>query len=83
MSDFSKSIAVLPLTNLIPDPNNEYFADSMTEEMISAISKIPGIEVVSRTSAMQYQKFPKLIKDIWRIGRGYGAQRLSIYLKVA
>ena len=65
-SDFSKRIAVLPFTNMIPDPNDEYFADGMTEEMISAISKISGIEVVSRTSVMQYKKLPKPIKEVSR-----------------
>ena len=65
-SDFSKRIAVLPFTNMIPDPNDEYFADGMTEEMISTISKISGIEVVSRTSVMQYKQIPKPIKEVSR-----------------
>ncbi len=64
VSDFSKRIAVLPFTNMIPDPNDEYFADGMTEEMIFAISKISGVEVVSRTSVMQYKNILKPIKEV-------------------
>jgi adenylate cyclase len=57
-------IAVLPLTNMSPDPNDEFFADGMTEEIISAISKLKGTEVISRTSVMQYKKTPKPLKEV-------------------
>lgn len=47
-----------------PDPNDEYFADGMTEELISAISNISGLSVISRTSVMQYKKPGKKLADI-------------------
>ena len=46
-----KSIAVLPLENLSSDPENEYFSDGMTEEIINALSKIEGLKVTARTSS--------------------------------
>ncbi len=48
-------IAVLPFVSVSPDPNDQYFADGMTEELISAISKVRELEVISRTSVMQYK----------------------------
>jgi len=55
---------VLPLQNLSPDPKDEYFADGMTEELISAISNVSGLSVISRTSVMQYKKPGKKLADI-------------------
>ena len=43
-------IAVLPFANMSANPENEYFADGMTEEMISKLSRVPGLEVIARTS---------------------------------
>ena len=57
-------IAVLPLSNVSPDPQDEYFADGMTDEFISTVSKIEGLEVISRTSIMHYKKNARLIKDV-------------------
>ncbi len=50
-----KSIAVLPLTNMSADPENEYFSDGMTEEIINALSKVPGMQVASRTSSFAFK----------------------------
>src|SRR5213594_3295398 len=47
-----------------PDPNDEYFADGITEELIATISRIREVSVVSRTSMMQYRKNPKPIRDV-------------------
>jgi TolB-like protein/Flp pilus assembly protein TadD len=59
------SIAVLPFANMSPDPNDEYFADGMTEEIISSLSKLNELDVISRTSVMQYKKNPgKGARDI-------------------
>ena len=49
-------LAVLPLTNISNDSTNEYFADGMTDELISALSKIGGLNVIARTSVMKYKK---------------------------
>ena len=67
----SRRLAVLPFANMSPDPGDEYFADGMTEELISTISNIKGIEVISRTSVMQYKRNPKPLKDVSReLGAG-------------
>ncbi len=59
-------IAVLPFSSLSPDPRDEYFADGITEEMITTISKIEGLEIISRTSVMQYKRAPKSIREVSR-----------------
>ncbi|HEY6282560.1 MAG TPA: adenylate/guanylate cyclase domain-containing protein, partial [Nitrososphaerales archaeon] len=51
----SRRVAVLPFTNMSPDPNDEFFAEGMTEELIATISKIREFSVISRTSVMQYK----------------------------
>ena len=48
-------IAVLPFANMSPDPNDEYFADGMTEELITAMSGLQGLQVIARTSVMNYK----------------------------
>jgi adenylate cyclase len=59
-------IAVLPFANMSPDPNDEYFADGMTEELISAVSKIRDLRVIARTSVMKYKGAGKGIAEISR-----------------
>ncbi len=59
-----RRIAVLPFSNMSPDPNDEYFADGITEELIATISKISEVSVVSRTSMMQYRKNPRPIREV-------------------
>jgi TolB-like protein/Flp pilus assembly protein TadD len=49
------SIAVLPLANLSDDPNQEYFADGMTEDLITDLSKISGLFVIARNSVFTYK----------------------------
>jgi serine/threonine protein kinase len=51
----SKAIAVLPFKNMSADPENEYFSDGMTEEIINALGKLPGIHVASRTSSFAFK----------------------------
>jgi TolB-like protein/Tfp pilus assembly protein PilF len=59
-----KRIAILPFANISPDPNDEYFADGLTEELISAISKIGGMTTISRSSAMQFKSTDKTLTEI-------------------
>ncbi len=64
-----KSIAVLPLENLSSDPENEYFSDGMTEEIINALSKIDGLKVTARTSSFV---FKNIKEDVRVIGNRLG-----------
>jgi serine/threonine-protein kinase len=60
------SLAVLPLRNLSGDPEQEYFADGMTEALITDLSKIGALRVISRSSAMRYKGTDKPLADIAR-----------------
>ena len=62
----NRRLAVLPLANMSSDPENEYFADGMTEELISTISRVPTLSVISRTSVMPFKKPGTPLKDIGR-----------------
>ena len=59
-----KRIAILPFSSLSPDSKDEYFADGLTEELISTISKVSGIRVVSRTSVIGYKNGTKKLSEI-------------------
>jgi len=59
-------LAVLPFANISPDPQDEYFADGMTEEMISALSRVGGLRVISRTSVMKFKSGGKTVSEIGR-----------------
>jgi TolB-like protein/DNA-binding winged helix-turn-helix (wHTH) protein/Tfp pilus assembly protein PilF len=59
-----RSIAVLPLDNFSGDPAQEYFADGMTDELITDLAKIGGVRVISRTSVMQYKGTKKALPEI-------------------
>jgi serine/threonine-protein kinase len=61
-----QSLAVLPFANLSGDPGQEYFADGMTEELITRLSKLGNLRVTSRTSIMGYKQTKKRIRDIAR-----------------
>lgn len=61
-----RSIAVLPLENLSGDPNQEYFADGMTDELITELAQVENLRVISRTSAMHYKNTKKTLPDIAR-----------------
>ena len=60
------SIAVLPLQNLSGNPAEDYFADGMTEELITDLAQIKSLRVISRTSSMQYKDTHKSMADIGR-----------------
>jgi adenylate cyclase len=58
------SIAVLPFKNLSDEAENEYFSDGMTDDILTALSKIGDIRVVSRTSTLQYKGTTRPIREI-------------------
>jgi TolB-like protein/DNA-binding winged helix-turn-helix (wHTH) protein len=63
-----QSLAVLPLQNLSADPAQEYFADGMTEALITDLAKIHGLKVISRTSIMRYkdshERLPQIAQEL-------------------
>jgi TolB-like protein/DNA-binding winged helix-turn-helix (wHTH) protein/Flp pilus assembly protein TadD len=61
-----RSLAVLPLQNLSPDPEQEYFSDGMTDALITSLAQIGSLKVISRTSSMQYKQSHKSLPEIAR-----------------
>ncbi len=61
-----RALAVLPLENLSRDPEQEYFAEGLTEALITTLAKIGELRVVSRTSAMLYKGVRKPLREIAR-----------------
>ena len=59
-----KRIAILPFANISQGDKDEYFADGMTEELISTLSRIGGLKVISRTSVMRYKASGKSVSEI-------------------
>ena len=88
------SLAVLPLENLSGDPAQDYFADGMTDELITMLARNSGLRVISRTSVMQYKKAHKPLPDIARelgvdgilegsVGRSGGRVHVNVQLVYA
>jgi TolB-like protein/DNA-binding winged helix-turn-helix (wHTH) protein len=61
-----QSIAVLPLTNLSADPEQEFFADGVTDDLITELARVRALRVISRTSVMQYKGTRKTLPEIAR-----------------
>ena len=67
-----RSIAVLPFENLSSDPENEYFSDGITEDILTNLSKVGALRVTSRTSVMGYKETTKKLREIaGELGVGY------------
>ncbi len=60
----SNRLAILPFVNMSADPENEYFSDGITEELLNALTKVDGLQVTSRTSAFAYKGKNDDIRDI-------------------
>jgi adenylate cyclase len=63
-SSKNRLIAVLPLASISPDPQDGYFADGLTEELISELSQVRGLSVIARTSVAPYKAAPKSIAEV-------------------
>ena len=61
-----RSLAVLPLQNLSNDPQQDYFADGMTDELITELAQVSNLRVISRTSTMSYKGTKKTLPQIGR-----------------
>jgi len=62
----STGLAVLPFVNISQDPNDAYFADGMTEELITVLSQLKGLRVIARTSVVPYRATSKGVSQIGR-----------------
>ena len=62
----ARRLAVLPLANLSPEPKDEFFADGLTEEMISELSRLPELRVIARTSVMKFRASNLSVSEIGR-----------------
>ncbi|HSM36656.1 MAG TPA: hypothetical protein VK837_09695 [Longimicrobiales bacterium] len=67
------SIAVLPFTNMSSDPEQEYFSDGITEEILNALASVPDLRVAARMSAFQYKGQNP---DLREVGRDLGVQHI-------
>ncbi len=65
-----RRIAVLPFANMSPDLGDSYFADGITDEIISTLAGVSGLKVVSRTSVMAYKGTTKGVKEIGELEAG-------------
>jgi TolB-like protein/tetratricopeptide (TPR) repeat protein len=60
-------LAVLPIVNMSPDPDNQYFCDGLTEELINRLAQIPQLRVVARTSSFQFKDAARDIREVGRL----------------
>ncbi len=73
-----RSLAVLPLTNLSGDPEQDYFADGMTDALITDLAKAQAVKVISRTSVMQFKNPKNTLPEIARTLRVDGIVEGSV-----
>ena len=60
-------IAVLPIVNMSPDLENQYFCDGLTEELTNRLAQVPQLRVVARTSSFQFKDAARDIRDVGRL----------------
>ena len=70
-TEVQQSIAVLPFVNMSPDPDQEYFSDGLSEEILNLLAKIPGLKVIGRTSSFA---FKGKNEDLRSIGEALGVK---------
>ncbi len=58
-TEVQQSIAVLPFVNMSPDPDQEYFSDGLSEEVLNLLAKIPALKVIGRTSSFAFKGYLK------------------------
>jgi len=76
------SIAVLPFVNMSRDPDQEFFSDGMTEEIITALSKSPYLFVIARQSTFAYKGKPVKVKEVSEeLGVRYVLEGVSVVLE--
>jgi TolB-like protein/class 3 adenylate cyclase/Tfp pilus assembly protein PilF len=73
LKEKKKSIAVLPFVNMSSDPENEYFSDGITEEILNALVKVEGLKVTARTSSFM---FKGKSTDVREIGAQLGVEHI-------
>jgi TolB-like protein/DNA-binding winged helix-turn-helix (wHTH) protein/Tfp pilus assembly protein PilF len=71
-----RSLAVLPLQNLSGDKDQEYFADGMTDELITDLGQMSALRVISRTSVMRYKQTSKTLPPLPQIRRELGVDAI-------
>ncbi len=64
LKNVERSVAVLPFVNISADPDNEYFSDGVSEEILALLAKLDSLKVVSRTSSFSYKNKPQDLKEI-------------------
>ena len=72
-NDSSKSIAVLPFVNMSSDPEQEYFSDGISEELLNLLAKIPDFRVAGRTSSFEFKGENR---DLRKIGKSLGVANI-------
>ena len=63
-TSIEQSVAVLPFVNMSGDPDNEYFSDGITEELLNALAQLPGLRVPGRTSSFAFKNQSITIQEI-------------------